>query len=279
MDEPPLDPPPVGERAEGTMACFLLDAEVAVRRGQWGAAFELVERGMALGWASGTPLDVAHAKRVLAWLLVQVGAYREAGDYVDEALTTFARAGWRTGLADGYWLAGEVFLALGRRELAAERFDQAWACGRETHAIQATVRAQIGLGKLAAARAQWRDGERLGREARARATQARLASCVVSARLALARTYLGCREWRLAQRQAWRALDVARALDFAGDVLDAASVLGEALLGLEEEERARHFFREACEAAVRLADTLPPPYARTFWERTSVRDLRDRLIG
>jgi tetratricopeptide (TPR) repeat protein len=282
-DRMAFDPPPAGECvaecADRTISGPLWEAEVAVRKGHWGAALALLQRGMALGWASGTPLDVAHARRVLAGLLVQVGAYQEAADHVDEALATFARAQWKTGLADGHWLAGEVFLAQGRHELAVERYDQAWTLGSEVHAIPVLVRAQIGLGKLAAARARWRDGKRLGTEARARATQAGLASCVLSARLALARTYLGCGEWRLAQRQAWRALEGARALNFAGDMLEAASLLGESLLGLGEDERARHYFREACQVAVGLADTLPPVYARTFWERAAVAALRDRLIG
>jgi class 3 adenylate cyclase/tetratricopeptide (TPR) repeat protein len=252
-------------------------AEVAVQRGKWGDALGLARQGMALGWASGTPLDVAEAKRVLALTLAQAGAYQEAHDYLDEALATFAEANWTTGLAGGYWLAGEVLLALERHELAAERFDQALTLGKTTHTIQAVVRAQVGLGKLAAARAQWREGQRFCTEARARAASAGLGASAIAARLGLAGAYLGGQEWRAARRQAKQALDMAYQLGFPGDVLDAASMLGETLAGLGQAERAQQRFREAYEVAVQLADTLPPFYARAFWDKPSMRALRDHV--
>ena len=233
---------------------------------------------MTLGWASGTRLDVADAKRVMAWLLMQAGAYQEANDHVDEALAAYAEADWTTGLADGYWLAGEILLALKRHELAAERFDQALTLGRESHTVHAVVRAQIGLGKLAAARAQWREGKRLCTEARARAVRAKL-TCAISARLGLAHTCLGCHEWHLARGQAEQALELGCRLDFPGDVLDAALMLGEALVGLGQVERAQEHFLHAYRVAVQLADTLPLHYARAFWSRPSLEALRDRMVG
>jgi class 3 adenylate cyclase/predicted ATPase len=250
-------------------------AEVAMRRGKWGDALGLVRRGMALGWASGTPLDVAEAKRVLALTLAQAGAYQEAHDHLDEALAVFAEANWTTGLADGYWLDGEVLLALERHELAAERFDQALTLGKATHTIQAVVRAQVGLGKLAVARAQWREGQRYCTEARARAAWAGLGASAIAARLGLAGAYLAGQEWRPALGQAKQALDMAYRLGFPGDVLDAASILAEALMGLGQAERAGQRFGEAYDVAVQLADTLPRPYARTFWDKPSLRALRD----
>jgi tetratricopeptide (TPR) repeat protein len=269
----------LGGRSADDLECLLWLAEVAVQRGTWGEALGLLRRSMALGWARGTRLDVADAKRVLAWLLMHAGAYQEANDYIDEALATFAEASWTTGLADGYWLAGEILLALGRLELAAERFDQALRLGKETHTVPAVVRAQIGLGKLAAARAQWQEGKRWCTEARARAAWAKLGPCAVSARLGLARAYLNGHEWQLARGQAKQALDLGCQLGFPSGVLDAAWMLGEALLGLGQIECAQGYFRQAYDVAVQLAGTLPLHYAGTFWSRPSIESLRDRMAG
>jgi tetratricopeptide (TPR) repeat protein len=270
----------VGERtcASKDVGCFLWLAEIAVWRGRWGDALELVHQGMAFGWTSGTPLDVADAKSVLAFILMQAGVYQDACDYLDEALAAFAEAGWTTGLVDGYWLSGEILLALGRYELAAERFDQALKLGRETHTVQAIVHAQIGLGKLAIVREQWREGKRLCTEARAQAMWAKLGPSAISARLGLARVHLACQEWQLAYRQAKLAHDLGDQLGFPGDVLTAATMLGEALVGLGQVDRAQQCFQEAYSVAVQLADMLPFHYARAFWSKPAVRALRDYLV-
>ena len=116
------------------------------------AGFKYLElqavQGMAAGWASGTLLDVADAKRVLARTLTQIGAYEEAIDHVCEAMTSYAEAGWQVGMSSGLCIQGEAMVAQGRYEQASECLFQALGMGRETHTIQALVRARIGLGRL-----------------------------------------------------------------------------------------------------------------------------------
>jgi class 3 adenylate cyclase/tetratricopeptide (TPR) repeat protein len=250
-------------------------AIVLLYRGRWGQALELARQEVQVCRVSGTPLDEAEAKRVLAMVLIQIGAYEEAMEHLDEAMAVFADARWRAGLAYGYWLVGEAVLALGRHEQAAERFHQALNLGRELYAVETIVHAQLGLSKLAAVRQNWKEGERLCVEARARARQASLSSLVVGARLGLARTYLGQEDWPNAQREAAQALDASHQLGGVYDTVQAGVILGQALLRRDYVQRARDRFREAHKMVLQLEETLPEQYARVFADRAWVHALHE----
>ena len=112
----------------------------------------------------------------------------------------------------------------------------------------------------------------------ARARQARLNSIVVSARLGLSRAYLGRREWKRAQREATQALDDSHRLRSPYDIFRAAATLGEALMELDQFERAHQHFQEAYASIQQLVDTLPQPYAQLFLDRPYVRIVRDRVM-
>jgi class 3 adenylate cyclase len=272
-------------RNRGTSQGLVMDesllwlSQVLAHRGKWGQSMRLARESMAAGWAAGTLLDVADAKRVLAWTLTQVGAYDEAIDYVSEAMTAYVEAGWRVGMASGFCTWGEALCAQGRYKQASECFHQALAMGRETHTVQALVGARIGLGRVAAARQQWHVGERWYVAARANARQANLSGGLVDARLGLARVYLGNRDFARAQRQAAYAFDMCGRLEFRYGLMHAALILGEACVGLGHVVCERQWFEQALQVAQQLASSLPADYARIFWEQPYMRTVKEVQSG
>jgi adenylate cyclase len=262
---------PTGTVEEDT----LLLAQVSLYLGQWGEAIRLCREAIEASLGTGTRLDVAEARRVLALVLTRIGAYEEAVDQLDEAMTAFTDADWRVGLMSGFWIAGEALLALGRSEQAAERLQQALALGTETYTVDVIIHAQLGLGQWAGERQDWSEEHRLCTEARARARQARLDPLVGAARLCLARAYIGRQEWRPAQREALQALDLSYRLHCPYDTFLATSTLGEVLLGLGQPNRAGRHFRDAQAIMQRLADTLPANYGHCFLETRAVRAVHE----
>jgi tetratricopeptide (TPR) repeat protein len=270
-------------RDRGTSDGLVMDgslirlSQVLAHRGEWGRAIRLAREGMAAGWASGTLLDVADAKRVLAWTLTQIGAYEEAIGYVGEAMTSYVEADWRAGMASGYCIRGEALIAQGRYEQASACLHRALALGRETYTIQTLVGAQVGLGRLAAIRQQWREGERWCVQARAKARQENLSTGLFDARFWLARVYLGCHEFKRARRQAAQALNLCRRIGFRYGLVRAALVLGEACAGLGQVDLARQRFEQAHDVAQQLAGSLPGHYARIFLGQPCVRAVEEAV--
>jgi len=253
--------------------------EVHLRRGNWGEALQVARQAVTACQESADRLRLAIALRILALALVQIGAYEEAIDYLDEAMRVFVSAGRKLDLAYGYRISGDALLALGRYEQSAERFSQALALARAQQTVKVTVLAQLGLSKLAAVGHEWAEGERLCTEARARAREANLADLVVAARLGLARVYLARAEWRSAQREASQALDASYRLRCPYDTFRAAAMMGEALKGLDQLERAHRYFVESHTMIQRLADTLPTGYRELFLGRRYVRIVIEYAVG
>ena len=245
-------------------------AQAAVYRGEWGRALRLARDGIAAAWALGTPLDVADAKWVLALALACLGAYEEAEGHLDEAMAAYLEAGWKRGQVSGLWLKGQIGWGLGREGDAAASFEQAWRYGQETHTLQAIVRAEVGLGRLAAVRGQWSRAERWCVEARARARQSSLGVAWVEAQVGVAHVYLEGERWELARVQAAQAREASCGLRFPALELDSTRLLGRAWEGLGERGRARSCRREADDLARQLAEELPPEYARQFGRRAEL---------
>jgi class 3 adenylate cyclase/tetratricopeptide (TPR) repeat protein len=244
-------------------------ALVAVYTGEWGHALQLARDGIADGWALGTPLDVADAKWVLAAILTRIGAFEEACNHLDEAMSAYEEAGWKRGQISGLVLRGQGWLGMRQYQQAVDCFESALAYAKETHSVQPIVRAQVGLGRLAAVRGQWSRAERWCVEARARARQARLGTAWVEAQAGLARVYLAMERWESARVQAAQAFALSQRFGYRDLFVESADALGLAWLGLGEMDQARACFEGADTAARQLAKTLPTAYASVFMQRGS----------
>jgi tetratricopeptide (TPR) repeat protein len=212
-------------------------------------------------------LDVADAKYALACVLTRIGAFEEAGTYLDEAMAAYREAGWRRGQVAGLVLKGQGWMGLGRQEKAAACFTQALAQGKVTHSIEAIVGAQVGLGRVALDAREWTRAERWCVEARARARRARLSAARIEAQTNLARVYLAQERRELARIQAAQALALAKEAGFRDLALDSADMLGRAWTGLGKAHRARSCFEEARGLEEQLVASLPPAYSSVFLQR------------
>jgi tetratricopeptide (TPR) repeat protein len=239
-------------------------ALVFLSLGQWGRALDLSRMGWTTERARGSRLSMLDAQQVLARTLIQVGAHAEAWEHLQEVLAASADTGCLLTVSAASWLAGEALLALGESGHARDRFRQALELGRKANSVEPTVRALLGLSKLAGREGDWSEGQRLCTEVRAKARQVKMELVVVEARLGLARAYAGRHDWTRAQREAAQALDASYRLHSPYQSLSAAAILGEAMARLEQYRRAEHYAGMMRSLTQRLAETLSESDAGVF---------------
>lgn len=246
-------------------------AQVFLYRGRWTQALDSAREALQIAESAGASLAMADARRILALLLSRVGSYDAAHEAIIQSLSALARAEWRVELASAYWVAGNVCLAQGRYGEGQQRFDNAYALGRESNTVEAVVYAQLGLSQLAAARSDWANAHRLCTEARARARRAGLELAVVTARLVLARIHLARGEFRRAQYEAMQALDASARLRCPYEVFWASATLGEALSSLAQPLRAEQYVADARSAVAQIVSSLPDDLQECFVSQPHVR--------
>ncbi len=252
-------------------------AELLLFLGRWGQAIQLALESLQLA-QSGNQLDSAQARHVMGLVLTQVGAAQQAYEHLEQVVEFTAQVGWHAELAPSLCAAGEALLATGDYDRARHCFERSLALGQQSNTVRAIIEARLGLSKLAAVDKNWAEEQRLCNEARAMARRANIEPLVVAARIGLARAYLGHRDWRAAQREASLARARSYVLRCPYNVLRAEAMLGEAWVGLGDQERARLHFREAQSIILRLADTLPEPYKRDFMSRPYLRTVQNYAL-
>ena len=254
-------------------------ALVLLSRGEWGRALDLSRQGWTMERERGNRLSMLDAQQVLAQTLTQVGAHVEAWNYLQEVLAASADNGCLVTFAAASWLSGETLLALGRGDQARDQFRQALELGRKSNTVEPTLRALLGLSKVAVLEGDWSEGQRLCTEVRAKARQGGMEPVIVEARLGLARAYLGRHDWAHAQREAAQALDASYRLHSPYQSLCATAILGEAMAKLGQHPRAEHYSQMARSIIQRLAASLPESDADVFLNSPSVSTVGECATG
>jgi len=248
-------------------------AQALLLRGRWGQALRLSREAMATARSTGDLLTEVVARCVSALVLTRIGAADEAVPLLLDVLPNLEAGECRTALATACWVVGEAEMAASQHEQAGVHLNQALSLGRESHLVETTARALLGLSQLAAGDGNWSEAQRLCIEVRARARQADLDLIVVQARIGLAEVYLGQGAQRTAQQEALRALDTSHRLTVPYESLRAAATVGEALRALGHEDQAKRYCQEATEVARQLAGTLPADRAPAFLQSPFVRSV------
>jgi tetratricopeptide (TPR) repeat protein len=248
-------------------------AEVFLCRGRWGQAIVRAKEALQISLSVDVPVIVARAQQVLALVYARIGAYQEGDKWIQQTLSTLGDQNWRVALGSTYWIGGQVRLGLRRLDEAEEWFGQALALGRESNTVRVVVRAQLGLGGVAAARGDWPEAQRLYSESKARARGADLDHAVLEARLGLADACAARQDLRRAQSEALQALDSATRLQCPYEELVACAILDKALSGLHQKARAAQYQNDARRLAAQLVQTLPESLRQAFLDQPHIRAL------